>query len=75
MNRSLQIASGISILFTTLGFSHILFHNTLHMLSSHEDGQSFVVLHAVVAIVLVVFSLAGAFCLLKGPRKQRVGPV
>ena len=49
MNRPLYIASGISVLFTTLAFSHIMVHDTMHMLSHHEDNLIFVVLHTIIA--------------------------
>lgn len=70
MNRGLQIASGISVLFTTLAFGHIMVHDTQHMMSHHEDNHFFVVAHTIVAIALGVLSLAGAFCLLTGKRRQ-----
>jgi hypothetical protein len=66
----MQIASGISVLFTTLAFGHIMVHDTQHMMSHHEDNQFFIVAHTIVAIVLGVLSLAGAFCLLTGKGRQ-----
>jgi hypothetical protein len=66
----MQIACGISVLFTTLAFGHIMVHDTQHMMSHHEDNQFFVVAHTIVAIALGVLSLAGAFCLLTGKRRQ-----
>jgi amino acid permease len=71
MNRGMRIAAGISVLFTTLGFSHIIFHNTMHLLHQHEDNPWLIAAHSVVAIALVAFSLVGAFSLLAGPRSQK----
>ena len=70
MKRPLSIASGISVLFTTLAFSHIVFHNTVHMVTEHHAHQLFVAIHTIVAAVVVVLSLIGAYFLLVGLRKQ-----
>jgi hypothetical protein len=70
MNSKLRFISGVSVLFTTLAFGHIMVHDTQHMLSHHEDNQFFIVAHTIVAIVLGVLSLAGGFCLLTGTRRQ-----
>ena len=69
MNSTWRIASGVSVLFTTLAFAHIVFHNTLHMVNEH-GANLFVALHTVVAVLLVILSLAGAFCLLRSKRQQ-----
>jgi hypothetical protein len=68
MKRSLQIASGVSVLFTTLAFGHIMVHDTQHMMSHHEDNQLFIIAHTVIAIALGVLSLTGGFLLLSKPR-------
>lgn len=70
MNRPLYIASGISVLFTTLAFSHIMFHDTMHMLSHREDHLLFVVLHSVFAAAAAILSLIGAYSLLTSRRRQ-----
>ena len=70
MTRPMQIASGISVLFTTLGFGHIVFHNTIHMVQRDHATHLFVALHSIVALVVAVLSLIGAYALLRGPRQQ-----
>jgi len=74
VTRGMQIASGVSVLFTTLAFGHIMVHDTQHMMSHREDNQFFVVAHTVVAIVLGILSLTGAFYLLAGKRTQDSTP-
>ena len=71
MNRGMRIAAGISVLFTTLGFSHIIFHNTMHKLHRHEDNPWLIGAHSVVAVVLIALSLVGAFALIAGARSQK----
>jgi hypothetical protein len=70
MNSKIRFLSGVSVLFTTLAFGHIMVHDTQHMMSHHEDNQFFIVLHTIVAIALGVLSLTGAFCLLTGKRRD-----
>jgi hypothetical protein len=70
MKRALVIASGVSVLFTTLAFGHIVYHNTVHMVTKHGEGHMFVAVHTTVAIALSVLSLLGAFFLLMGGRRQ-----
>ena len=70
MNSKIRFASGVSVLFTTLAFGHIMVHDTQHMMSHHEDNQFFVIAHTIVAIVLGVLSLTGGFYLLTGKRRQ-----
>jgi len=74
MSRGLQIASGVSVLFTTLAFGHIMVHDTQHLMSHPEGNTFFVVVHTIVAIVLGVLSLTGAFYLLAGKRTQDSTP-
>jgi hypothetical protein len=71
MSRGLQITSGAAVLFTTLAFSHIMFHDTLHLL--HHEGSLFVTVHTVLAIALAIFSFIGAYFLLIGGRRQKSG--
>ncbi len=68
MGRTLHIASGISVAFTTLGFGHIVYHNTVHMMTRHGASHLFVGLHTVFAVALGGLSLLGAYFLVKGGR-------
>jgi len=70
MNPKIRIASGVSVLITTLAFGHIMIHDTQHLLRDHES-TAFVVGHSIVAMVLGVLSLAGGFCLLTGKVRQK----
>jgi hypothetical protein len=65
MNSKMRFMSGVSVLFTTLAFGHIMVQDTQRMMSRHDDNQFFIVAHTIVAIALGILSLAGAFCLLK----------
>jgi hypothetical protein len=68
MSRGLQIASGVSVLFTTLAFSHIMFHDTMHFLRGPES-HVFLAIHTIVAIVLIILSFTGAYYILTSGRK------
>ena len=68
MGRTLHIASGISVVFTTLAFGHIVYHNTVHMVTKHGEGALFVAAHTILAVALSALSLLGAYSLLKGGR-------
>jgi hypothetical protein len=69
MNSKMRFASGVSVLFTTLAFGHIMIKDTQHMMSQHDGSQLFVIVHTIIAIVLGVLSLTGGFLLLtKRPR-------
>lgn len=70
MNRPLSIASGVAVLFTTLAFSHIVFHNTHHMIAEHHAKLMFVALHSALALIVVALSLTGAYFLLTSRRKE-----
>ncbi len=70
MKRALVIVSGVSVVFTTLAFGHIMYHDTVHMLTRHEGGHLFVAVHTVLAVALAVLSLLGAYFLLTGGRGQ-----
>lgn len=72
MSKGMRFASGVSVLFTTLAFGHIMIHDTQRMLAEHES-TAFVVGHSFVALLLGVLSLAGGFALLTGPRPQKPG--
>ena len=68
MKRALLISSGISVVFTTLAFGHIVFHNTVHMVSQHHEGGAFVAAHSIIAVVVGALSLTGAYFLFTGGR-------
>jgi hypothetical protein len=68
MGRTLHIASGVSVVFTTLAFGHIVYHNTVHMVTKHGEGTLFVAAHTILAVAVSVLSLLGAYSLLKGGR-------
>ncbi len=70
MKRTLHLASGISVLFTTLAFAHIMFHDTAHMMNHHDESAVFLTVHTIVAVALGVLSLIGAYFLLTGERRQ-----
>ena len=73
MNSKLRFASGVSVLFTTLAFGHIMIEDTRRMMSHGEnhqgDGQLFIVAHTIIAIALGVLSLTGGFLLLTNRRR------
>jgi hypothetical protein len=70
MTRTLHIASGISVVFTTLAFGHIVYHNTVHMVTKHGEGHLFAAVHTILAVALGGLSLLGAYSLLTGGRGQ-----
>jgi hypothetical protein len=70
MKRTLYIASGISVLFTTLAFGHIMVHDTAHIISHHDASPVFLILHTILAVAFGVLSLIGAYFLLTGWRRQ-----
>src|SRR5260370_41609945 len=70
MRRALFIITGVSVVFTTLAFGHIMYHDTVHMLARHEESHLFVAVHTVVAAALGVLSLPGADLLLSGGPPQ-----
>ncbi|HXN51111.1 MAG TPA: hypothetical protein VN943_04180 [Candidatus Acidoferrum sp.] len=70
MKRTLYLASGISVLFTTLAFGHIMIHNTTHIMSHHDASPVFLIVHTILAVAFGVLSLIGAYFLLTGWRRQ-----
>jgi len=70
MKRTLYLASGISVLFTTLAFGHIMVHDTTHIMSHHGGSTVFLVAHTILAVAFGVLSLIGAYFLLTGWRRQ-----
>ena len=73
MKRTLQLASGISVVFTTLAFGHIMVHDTAHIMSHHDASPLFLVAHTILAVAFGVLSLIGAYFLLTGWRRQNPG--
>lgn len=71
MKRTLYIASGISVLITTLAFGHRMYRTIIHLVTHHSQGFShpFFVAHTVLAAATVALSLIGAFFLLTGWRQ------
>jgi len=69
MNSKLRFASGVSVLFTTLAFGHIMIQDTQHMMGHQGDSQLFIVAHTIIAIALGVLSLTGGFLLLTNRRR------
>jgi hypothetical protein len=71
MKRTLYLASGVSVLFTTLAFGHIMVHDTTHIMTHHEEGAAlFLTVHTILAVAFGVLSLIGAYFLLSGWRRQ-----
>jgi hypothetical protein len=73
MKRILHLASGISVLFTTLAFAHIMVHDTAHIMSHHDESPVFLTVHTILAVAFGVLSLIGAYFLLTGWRRQNPG--
>ena len=69
MKRTLYLASGISVLFTTLAFGHIMVHDTAHIMTHHDASPVFLILHTILAAAFGVLSLIGAYFLLTGSRR------
>ena len=73
MNSKLRFASGVSVLFTTLAFGHIMIEDTRRMMghreSHQDDSQLFIAAHTIIAIALGVLSLTGGFLLLTNRRR------
>ena len=69
MKRTLYLASGISVLFTTLAFGHIMIHNTTHIMSHHDASPVFLIAHTILAVAFGALSLIGAYFLLTGWRR------
>jgi len=70
MKRTLYLVSGISVLFTTLAFGHIMVHDTQHIMSHHDASPVFLIAHTILAVAFAVLSLIGAYFLLTGWRRQ-----
>lgn len=68
MRRTLFIASGLSVLVTTLTYGHSMYQSLAHLVSHHGQsfGHPFFALHAMLAAATGVLSLIGACFLLTG---------
>ncbi len=70
MKRAVHFASGVSVLFTTLAFGHLMQHEISHEVAEQGFGHPFVAFHAIFVVAVGVLSLTGAFLLLTGKRRQ-----
>jgi hypothetical protein len=72
MKRALYIASGLSVLVTTLTYGHNMYRIMEHLVAHHGQGLShpFFAVHAILAAAAGVFSLVGSYFLLAGSRQQ-----
>jgi hypothetical protein len=71
MKRTLYIASGLSVLVTTLTYGHAVYRIMAHLVTHHGQGfsHSFFAVHIVLAAATGVLSLVGAYFLLTGWRQ------
>jgi hypothetical protein len=72
MKRILYIASGVSVLITTLTFGHSMYRTMAHLVTHHGQGFShpFFAVHAMLAAATGLLSLIGAYFLLTGWRQH-----
>lgn len=72
MKRTLYIASGVSVVVTTLAYGHSMYRIMAHLVTHHGQGFShpFFAVHAILAAAAGVLSLIGGYFLLTGPRQQ-----
>jgi hypothetical protein len=64
--RILTRLAGLAVLFTTLGYAHLLHHHLVH--STREDHQTSVFwVVIIVALISGILSFIGAILLLKRP--------
>jgi hypothetical protein len=70
MKRTLYIASGVSVVFSTLAFAHIMEHHISHEIADHRENLAQCLIAGTIAAVIVVLSLIGAYFLLTGWRRQ-----
>lgn len=69
MNSKMRFACGVSVLFTTLAFGHIMINDTQHLMSHQDASRLFIIVHTAIALVLGVLSLTGGFLLLTNRRR------
>ena len=72
MKRTLYIASGVSVLITTLIYGHSMYTTMAHLVTHHGQSFShpFFAVHTILAAATGVFSLIGAYLLLTGWRQH-----
>ena len=72
MKRTLYVASGVSVLVTTLTYGQNMYRIMAHSVTHHGQGFSrpLFVAHTIVVAAAGVLSLIGAYFLLTGWRKQ-----
>lgn len=72
MKRTLYLASGVSVLITTLTYGHSMYRTMAHLVTHHGQGFShpLFAVHTILAAATGVLSLIGAYFLLIGWRQQ-----
>jgi hypothetical protein len=73
MKRFLYIASGVSVLLTTLSYGYIMYGKMAHLVTHHglSFSNPFFAVHTFIATAAGVLSLVGAYFLLSGwPRRN-----
>jgi hypothetical protein len=72
MKRALYIASGISVVITTLAYGYMMQRQISHLVTMHGEnfGHPFFAAHANLIAAAGVLSLIGAYFLLTGWRRQ-----
>lgn len=73
MKRALYIASGISVIITTLAFGYTMYRNMAHLVVHHGQGFSnpLFAMHTIFAVAALLLSLTGAWFLLNGWRQHQ----
>jgi methyl coenzyme M reductase beta subunit len=71
MKRTLYIASGVSVLVTTLTYGYSMYRTMAHLVTHHGQGfaHPFFAVHTILAAGTGVLSLIGAYFLLTGWRQ------
>ena len=72
MKRTLHVASGLSVLVTTLTYGHNMYRMMAHLVTHHDQGfrHPFFAMHTILAVATGMLSLVGAYFLLTGWRQQ-----
>ena len=72
MKRTLYIASGVSVLITTLTYGNSMYRTMVHLVTHHGQSFShpFFAVHTILAAAAGVLSLIGAYLLLTGSRQH-----
>jgi hypothetical protein len=71
MRRALYIASGLSVVVTSLSFGRDMYRIMAHLVEHHNQSLThpFFAAHAILAVATGVLSLVGAYFLLTGWRQ------